>query len=167
MANKSKVIFAAEQNCCSTVLLASCILGVLFSMSCIAKGSILPSVSGASEWLGAVIVIPSASALILSSSLLGLVLMPVCSFSFGALLYWIAYSSILAGGFGFSLILPHIFAVPAFFLVSSAGMNNSAVLCTAFFKSGTRLRNAWGKRFSIALISVTAATLCAYLLCRS
>ncbi len=166
MANKSKAIYNTEQNYTNTVILAACVLGSLFSMSSITKGSINPSASGAMEWIGAALVIPSASALILSSSLLGLVLMPVCSFIFGALLYWIAYSSALAGTFGFSLILPHLFAAPAFFLVSSAGMNNSAALCTAFFKSGTKLRSAWGKRFSIALISVAVVTLCAYMLCR-
>lgn len=125
------------------------------------------SPDSALKWMGASLVIPSASALILSSSLLGLMLMPVCSFVFGILLYWIAYSSMLAGSFDLSLMVPHLLAVPAFFVVSSAGMNNSAVLCTAFFKSGAKLRQTWGKRFSLAIISVAAVTMCAYLLCRS
>lgn len=163
MANKKVILFSAGQSSAVLVLFASFVIGCIISMNAISKGLLVPAANGGTMWHASVIVLPSASALILSSSLFGLLLMPLCSFSFGFLLYWLAYSSIAAGVFEYTFILPYLFICPIFFLISTAGMDNSAVLCTAFFKSTPTLRSLWGKRFAITLMSVAAVTLCAYL----
>ena len=107
------------------------------------------------------------AALLLSSSLLGVVLVPICAFGFGALLCFITYSILYCGGVAFGAVAPYLLSVPAFFLIASAGMENSSVLCTAFVKSGQRLRGLWLRRFVITLMSAAVIALIALLLRRA
>ena len=146
------------------LLFISFAVGASFAVAAVSKGRIAPLNEEAALWKAALLVLPSTAAMLISSSLFGLVLMPFCAFCYGHALSWLASSLWLLDASGLYYALPQLLALPAFFLVAAAGMDNSAVLCSAFFKSDARLKARWGRRFAIILMSVAVLTLCAYVL---
>jgi len=153
-----------DLNAILALVFTSFVMGSIFAVAAINRGRMSADITSASLWHTAVIAFPSVAALVLSSSLLGIVLMPICSFAYGVMLSWLCSCAVLASDFGMWLVVPQLFAMPVFFSVAVSGMDNSAVLCSAFFRTATKVRGNWSRRFAITLMSVAAVLLGAYLL---
>lgn len=162
MANRASAIHTkADDN--SWLLFVFCVSGTLAALSAMGSGKLSPLSGSGNIWHTVLSIGLPAAALLLSSSLLGVLLVPLCAFGFGALLCCITYSMHYCGGVAIGALAPYLVSVPAFFLIASAGMENSTVLCSAFIKSGQRLRGLWLRRFVITLMSAAVIALLALL----
>ena len=154
-------VFLQSRGFLSTVFIAS-ILGSLAAVLAVYSGKISALAGDKATWYTAAMLIPSASALILSSSVLGLVLLPVCVFLSGFMVSWFAGNA-GAGKELTQLIIPQLLATPVLFIIATLGMYNSAELCRVFARSTTKQKGIWGRRFVLALIAASTLVFVAYL----
>ena len=104
-----------------------------------------------------------AAVLISSSSLMGFLLIPLCSVFFGAISRLHAEHLIeayLAGPADTEGFIIFIISVPVFFVVSASGMEASRILLSAMNSGSASSRNAYEREYipmTLAVISAAAA----------
>lgn len=107
--------------------------------------------------------VPLALALIFSSSILGLLLLPACAFFFGSVSLMMADSMIaeyLSGSYAdIKGLLIFLISVPVFFIVSVNGMETSKILLSTLCGGSSSVKNAYNREYIPMTIAVIAAVL--------
>lgn len=113
-----------------------------------------------------IFLLPLAMALLLSASVLGTALLPVCALALGVMsgnsAWQIAQDYLSGAGVNYKWLLVNGICVPAFFTVAVGGMKTSSMLCVMLDKYSVSSRATYNREYITMIFTVTAAVLAVY-----